>query len=225
MSQSVLDENKKTVSPEQTGKKSSRKFFLILFIAVFSLSFGVPGAVMIRSAYMKEKICCAETDGTVVDYRSRYHHNDREYSPVVQYRVEEQVFTSETNIWFQNHPLKTGEYVSVYYNPESPDEFYVKQYDLKVEYKLGAVFLLVSIGIVGITVLFAVIGRIKMNKAKKEQLQAKMMLSAVFLFLFIMFICLAGPAITICVFAVMGLIALYGFFQNRRKKENRKQNG
>lgn len=208
-------------SPEEkeyTGKKSRGKIFLIIFLIFFSLGFGILGTVMVRSAYAKERVCSASAEGMVVGYRDSSRNNKHRYSPIVEYRADHQIFTGETNIWFNYRPFEEGEYVSVYYNPEEPEDFYIKQYDLPATYKMGAIFLLVALGIPAALVLFTVINRVITDQKKKEQIQAVFLLSLIVLFIFIVFCALAGPVITICIFAVMGLFTLYGIRQNRRRK-------
>ena len=208
-------------SPEEkgvTGKKSGGKLFLILFLTVFSLGFGILGAVMIHSADAKERSYSTSAEGMVIGYRDSSRNSKHSYSPIVEYRADHQIFTGETNIWFNYRPFQEGEYVSIYYNPEKPEDFYIKQYDLPTTYKMGAIFLLVALGIPAVLVLFAVINRIITDPKKKERIQAILLVSLIVLFIFIVFCALAGPVITICILAVMGLFALYGIRQNRRQK-------
>ena len=215
MRQAILDENEEDLRPEP---KSGRRIFLILFLSIFVLIFGVLGTTMVYSAYRKEKTCSMPTTGRIIDYNDHSYNNKHKYTPIIEYRVGDQVFSSETNIRFNYHPFKKGEYVSVYYNPKSPDEFYMKEYDLRTLYILGAVFLLVSIGIIIVSALCAIIGKIKINQKKKAQIQIKIFLSAILLFMFTIFSCLAGLGKTICIFIAIGLFALYGIHQNKRKK-------
>lgn len=169
---------------------------------------------MIHSAYMKEKVYSAETDGIVIDYNRNYKHM---YTPVVEYQVGDQTFTSSTNTRFNHRPFKKGESVSIYYNPKSPDEFYLKGYDLKGTYNLGVIFLVFSMGILIVSVLFAVIGRIEIDNERKGRIQAKIFLSVAVLVIFTAFLCLAGLGLTICILIFMVLFALYGRHQNKRK--------
>ena len=129
----------------QHREKSGGKIFGILFFTVFVIVFGTAGVTMIHYAYVKEKTYSMMTTGTVVDYNDYSVNNDHKYAPIVEYRVKDQVFVSDTNIRFNFRPFKKGAHVSVYYNPESPGESYIKEYDLKATYKLGAIFLLVTI--------------------------------------------------------------------------------
>lgn len=203
---------------EDTGKKPGGKIFLILFLTLFSLGFGILGTVMIHSAYAKERACSASAEGMVVGYRDASRGSKHSYSPIVEYQAENQIFTGETNIWFNYRPFQEGEYVSIHYNPEKPEDFYIKQYDLPAAYKMGAIFLLTALGIPAVLALFAVINRVITDPKKKERIQAVFLVSLIVLFIFIVFCALAGPVIAICIFAVMGLFTLYGIRQNRRRK-------
>lgn len=215
MNQSISGENEKTLHLGNSGKKSGGKILLILFFAVFVLGFGTVGVSMIHSAYIKEKVCSAETVGVIIDYSRNHKHM---YTPIVEYQVGEQMFTSDANIRSNHRPFKKGESVSICYNPQSPDEFYMKEYGMKETYGLGVIFLVCSIGTFIASVLFAGIGKIKIDKERKERIQAKIFLSAAVLFIFTVFLCLAGIGITIGISIVMVLFALYGRHHNKRKQ-------
>ena len=108
----------------------------------------------------------------------------------MEYWVGNQVFMGETNIWFNYQPFKVGEYVSVYYNPKKPDEFYIKKYDLKTTYGMGTIFLLVSIGALGVFVLFTVLGKIKMDEEKKRTNTGKnYLIFNFFIYVYCIFVC------------------------------------
>lgn len=209
----------KDLHAERRREKSGGKIFGILFFTIFIMVFGVVGVTLIHSAYVKEKTYSGMAMGTVVDYDDYSVGYDHKYAPIVEYRVEDQVFVCDTNIRFSFRPFAKGAYVAVYYNPESPDKSYIEEYDLKVTYKLGVIFLLVSVGIIIVAVLFAVIGRIKLDKEKKGDIQVKIFLSVILLFMFTVFSFLAGLGKTICIFTVMGLFALYGIHRDRRKNK------
>lgn len=201
-----------------SGKRPGGKVFLILFLTVFALGFGALGAEMIGSAYGKEKAYSASVQGRIIDYRSSSYNNRHEYSPVVEYRAKDQVFTGETNVRYNYRPFEVGESVAVCYDPERPDKFYIREYDLETTYALGAIFLLVAIGLPAVCILCAVLGRIKTDREKKEQTEAKIIVGAALLFLFTVFCFLAGPEKALGIFATFGLFCLYGMHHNKRKK-------
>lgn len=215
MNQTISGENEETLHSGKSGKKAGGKVSLILFFAVFVLGFGAAGVLMLHSTYIKGKACSAETDGIVIDYNRNYKHM---YTPIVEYQVGDQMFTSGTNTRSNHRPFKKGESVSIYYNPKNPDEFYLKGYDLKVTYSLGVIFVVFSMGVLTVSVLFAVISRTKMDKERKERILANIFLSAAVLIILTAFLCLAGPGITICILIFMVLFALYGRHQNRRRQ-------
>lgn len=214
MNQSISDRN----NGNQSRKKTGGTLSFILFFIVFVLGFGTIGISMIRSAYKKEKSYIAATEGRIIDYKDSSYNNKHKFSPVIEYHAGSQVLTGETNVTYNYHPLKTGTYVSVYYDPENPGKFFVKEYDLKATYQIGMIFLLISIGILGITVLFTVLNKSKMNREKKAHIEGKIFLCVIFLFIFTIFSFVAGLGRTLCIFAAMGLFALYGMYQNKRKK-------
>lgn len=207
-----------TLDLKQSGKKSGGKIFLILFLTVFALGFGALGFGMVHSAHKKTETCSAAAEGRIVGYKKSSYNHKRRFSPIVEYQVENQIFTDETNVRLNYRPFKEGEHVLLYYNPDRPDEFYIKGYDLKTTYKIGAIFLLVAIGIFVMLALFSILGRIKMDKKKKDDILAKIIIFAILLLMFTVFSSLAGLRITICLFAGAGLFSLYGIYQSKHKK-------
>lgn len=219
MSQSISKEKKETVDSNQSPKKSGGKAFTLFFI-IFALGFGALGAGFLHSAHSKEKAYSGTAEGQIIDYRDySSYDNKHKFSPIVEYRAEGQIYTGETNVQFNYKPLKTGTYVSIFYNPQKPEEFYIKEYDQKTNYKMGALFLFISIGILFILLLSAVLNRIKMDPKKKEQIQLIVILSVILLFMFLVFACLAGLIKTICIFAAFGLFTLYGLYRNKKKNK------
>ncbi len=216
--QSVTNENSGTMYEKQPAPHSGGRMILLVFVLIFGLGFGIVGLFMVRSAYLKEKRCSAETTGTIVDYGRHYSKGHDLYSPIVEYRVGDQVFSSETNVRFNYRPFKKGEGVSIFYNPQNPGEFYIEEYDVGTTYRLGVIFLFVSVAVLIISALFFVMGRITMDPKKKARMEGKIFIFAALLFVFTVFSCLAGLGKTICIFAVMGLFALYGRYRDRRKK-------
>lgn len=202
----------------QTSKKSGGIIFLIIFLVVFALGFGILGFGMVRSAHRKERICSAEAQGRVTGYRKSRHDHKRMYSPIVEYQVGNQVFANESNVSSNYKPYNEGEYILVSYNPENPAEFYIKGYGTEISYELGVIFLSVSAGIFVILAICAVLGKSKMDKEKKEKIQVRIILSVILLFMFVVFSCVLGPVIAICISAGMGIFALFGLLQNRHEK-------
>lgn len=207
MRQSISDPSHETAAPKQARKKSGGHVFLILFLVIFSLGFGIPGVGMIRSAYRKEQSYSAETEGRVVGYHDYSRENKHMFSPIIEYLADDQMFTGETNVNFNHRPFKEGESISIYYNPQKPEEFYIKGYDLKTTYQLGGLFLFVSIGVLMVSALILVL---------KERFQLVILMTFLLLFFFLVFSCLVGPGKTLAFFAVMGLFILYGIRRDKR---------
>lgn len=219
MHQSISEKNNKSSDLKQSRKKSGGEIFIILFLIAFAIFFGALGAGIIHSAYTKEKTYSVAVEGRIIGYKDSSYNNKRRFSPVVEYWVGNQEVTGETNVQFNYRPFKEGEYVSVYYNPNKPDEFYIKEYDLKTMYKMGTVFLVISMGIFMALILFAILGKVKMDNEKKEQIQVKIILSLIILFMFTVFSCLIGIGITICIFGGMGIFISYGIYQDKHKNK------
>ncbi len=201
-------------------KKSGGSKFLLLFLVIFVLIFAVTGTGMIYSAHRKEKICSATAEGVVVRYREYTRNNhSHEYSPVVEYRVGNKILTGETNVWMSGRNFEEGVYVEIGYNPENPEEFYIRNYDLKTTYGMGMIFLAVSAGITLISILLLVLRRIHMEEKRKGNIQAAVLIGGSVLFIALVFVFLAGPVITLYIFGGMGLFVLFGSLWNKRKSK------
>lgn len=206
--------------PKQPGKPSGGKAFFVLFLMAFVLGFGALGGFMFYSAHMQEALCSASAEGEVVRYQeSRSRRKNRHtFSPVVEYRAGEEAFTGTANTWTTSRPFQIGEYVSIGYNPKRPEEFYIKGYSLKATYQIGAAFLSVSIGIAVVSILCAALGRANMEKEKKGQVQAAVLVSGMALLMFVIFSLVMGLGAALGIFAAMGLFTLFGLHQNKKKK-------
>lgn len=82
---------------------------LVLFLTIFALGFGAIGMVMLRSAHAKEQICSAQAEGHIIDYRESTHKRTHMYSPVIEYQVDGQYYTSETNVSLSYRPYQQAE--------------------------------------------------------------------------------------------------------------------
>lgn len=102
------------------------------------------------------------------------------------------------------------------YDPEHPKKFYIKEYDLKKQYQIGAVFLAVSAVIILMTAIFAMLEHAQINEKKKEEMEAKLIMAATVLFVFGVFLLIAGVRATLCVFSAMGIFGFFAFRDNRR---------
>lgn len=213
------NQNKETDTGLAAPARNGSKIILLFLFLVFGIGFGAVGLKLFHTAYMQEKDCSASAEGRLVRYEPYHSRGTRTYSPVVEYQAGNETLTATSNISASSRPFKEGGQVTVFYNPDRPDEFYIKGYGLEIEYKIGAVFLLVSIAAIIITILSIILNKINMDKDKKERLLAKIIMAGIFLFLFTVFLLIAGPGITLCLSAAMGVFALYGAYSNKKKKQ------
>ncbi len=209
-------ENGETADCGQPGKKSGRMAYILLFLLIFALGFGAVGAALFRTAHKEEKTYSTAAEGRVVDYEGSTLHGKRMYSPIVEYQVGGRTFSGSANVWYNLHPFREGESVTVYYDPQNPADFYLKEED--PTFGLGAIFLLFSLGVIVVVVLFVVLGKVKMEAEKRERIRGKVFAAVVVLVVFGVFTCFLGIVKAVCVFVGMGLLGLYGLHRDGRKK-------
>ena len=216
-------QTKVTTSGSEPPKKNTGiKILGILLFLIFTLGSGTIGITLLRSAHAQEKACSGKVEGQVVEYRKHYSGFRRKtYSPVVEFRAGNEMITGNSQTSSYPKPFKPGEYVTIGYNPQDPSEFYIKGYDLKTDYQLGTIFLLISLAIFAAAALLLLLGKIHIEEKKKEKIQTAMFLTGAIGFILTMFLVLAGIPITVCVFTAMGLFALYG---RRKNKQNKDEN-
>ena len=204
----------------QSGKMSAKRVLLILFLALFTLGFGVIGAGLCYSAHVQEKTCSAAAEGRVTEYRKNsYIGQKRMFTPVVEYQVGNEIFTGETSAWYSSRTFETGEYVMIGYNPSNPEEFYIKNYALNIITRLGIVFLVIGGAMLAVTVTVLLLNKHKMEQKRKRTIQTGIIAGGIILFIFVVFAAVAGLKNTLCVFGGMGLFALYGWFHNKRMEK------
>lgn len=210
----------KTTDSKQPSKQKGANIFITLFLMIFVLGFGALGIGMIYSAYAQEKTYSETTEGEIVEYKTRRSSSKhkRMFCPVVKYQAEGEDVIGVSNTWSTSKPFKNSKRVTIGYNPANSGEFYIKGYDLKTEYRLGGIFIFVSIAILFVIFVFGILSKIKMDEEKKSKIQAKIVMASSILFIFIIFFLLSGPVITLCVFIAMGIFALYGVHSNKRQK-------
>lgn len=151
---------------------SAKKILLILFLPLFALGFCIIGAGLCHSAHMQEKNCSAMAEGRVIeDRKNSYIGQKRMFTPIMEYQVENEIFTGETNVWHSSRLFERGEYVMIGYNPTNPEEFYIKSYNLNMMARLGILFLVIGGAILVITVTVVILDKNKMDKEKKEKIQ------------------------------------------------------
>ena len=200
--------------------KKKRIFLLILFLAVFALGFGIIGAGLCSSAHIQKKTCSAAAEGRVIEYRRNSHiGNKRMYTPVVEYRAGNEILTGETKAWSSSRTFAIGEYVMIGYNPANPKEFYIQNFDLSITTRLGILFLVVSSGILTVTVITLLLNKSRLDKERKQKIEAGLIVGGMILFIFVTFITIAGLKNTPFVFGGMGLFGLYAWFHEKRTKK------
>ena len=205
-------------APGQSGKKPAGSIALIVFLAAFVLGFGAIGAGLCYSAHMREKTCSGAAEGKVIGYRKNSSHRGRNhtYTPVVEYRAENEIFTGETNASSSSRTFEIGEYVMIGYNPANPEEFYIKGYDLNITTRIGIVFLVISGGILAVLVIALILSKSKISKERKEKIEAGIIVGGIVFIIFAVLIAVAGLTLTLCAFGGMGVFALYGYLHNKR---------
>lgn len=219
-SEKAMGEQRKKAPAEsrQSGSASAGGIALLLFLAAFLLGFSAIGAGLCYSAHMRKKVCSAEAEGKIIEYMEKSRTGRKHmFTPVVEYEVGNKIFTGNTKAWSSSRTFKTGEYVMIGYNPANPEEFYIKNYDLSITTRLGILFLVISGGILVVTVIVLILDKSKMDKGKKKVVKTGIFVSGIAFLIFVVFMVVAGLTITLCVFGGMGLFALYGWFRDKRR--------
>lgn len=108
------------------------------------LIFFLIGFFMHRNRKSKEQKCTAVTIGTVSDIEVRYSRsigsgNTRSNHPVFEFNAGGQRYKLVSNVGTSMQKLTVGQSVTVYYDPEKPERYYVKEYTLGKT--LGYIFL------------------------------------------------------------------------------------
>ena len=138
------------------------------------------------------------------------------FTPVVEYQAGNKIFTGETNARSNSRNFETGEYVMIGYDPANPENFYIKSYDLNILTRLGMLFLVIGLAVLAVTITVLILGKNKMDKKKKDTIQAGIIASGIVLLIFAVFVAVAGLKNALFVLGGMGLFALYGWFHNKR---------
>ncbi len=102
------------------------------------------------------------------------------------------------------------------YDPANPENFYIKSYDLNILTRLGMLFLVIGLAVLAVTITVLILGKNKMDKKKKDTIQAGIIASGIVLLIFAVFVAVAGLKNALFVLGGMGLFALYGWFHNKR---------
>ncbi len=119
------------------------KMFLGIWCGI-GLVFLLIGFFMYYAYKSKERKCTAVTVGKVIGYEVRHSHEDntRSKHPVFEYYADGLNYTMESGVGTGVMKLAVGQSVTVHYNPQSPNQYFVEEY--KLGKRLGFVFLLVG---------------------------------------------------------------------------------
>ena len=112
----------------------------VVFLLVFT--------VLYLSQSRKHRVCTGEAAGTVADYLYKSVNGEqRTWRPVFEYHVAGKTIRKQSMFGTTEKRFQVGQAVTVRYNPENPQEYYVEE--LESGGQLQKIFLLV-----GITLLF-----------------------------------------------------------------------
>lgn len=106
--------------------------------------FFIIGFFMKRSQKKKERECTAITTGTVADIKIGQRNVSEpsavpQYYPVFAYSAGGQIYRIVSKIGFDKPKLSIGQSVTIYYDAESPETYYVQEY--RFGKNLGSIFL------------------------------------------------------------------------------------
>ncbi len=131
---------------------SETMLFAFIFCGVWcgvGLIFLLIGILIGRIHASKVKRCSACTIGTVGEIVQGYFKDEnswqRGYRPVFEYYVNGQMYRCISKTMVNRIKLISGQSVTVYYNPEKPQQYYVKEYTYSNV--VGKVFVAVGLGI------------------------------------------------------------------------------
>lgn len=121
----------------------------IAFWGLFGLFWIMCGIIIFKNMEKKKRVCTSKTSGKVIDIEE----DTREmiaYSPVFEYTVGDHKYVKEYTYGSNVIPYKIGQEVEIYYNPNKPDQYYVKGDTLykrvtKIAVLIGICFLFVSL--------------------------------------------------------------------------------
>ncbi len=123
-----------------------------IFIAIFGffcLFWIMCGIIIFKNMEKNKSVCTSKTLGKVIDIEE----DTREmiaYNPVFEYTVGDYKYVKEYTYGSNVIPYKIGQEVEIYYNPNKPDQYYVKGDTLykrvaKIAVLIGICFLFVSL--------------------------------------------------------------------------------
>ena len=193
-----------------------------LFILIFTVGFMLIGGGILYSAQQEEASYTDTTTGTVVGYESRMGDADDSfryfYAPVVRYKTTKGILcTGIGNVWTSNRPFEVGEQIDIRYNPAQTDVVNVEGYGVSVSYKLGIAFFLFGSAVSVLLLIFLILTKLIRNPDKRERIMGKLVAAIIALFIAGVWCMLTGIKITLAVFGLLGLYALFQHYKKRRE--------
>ena len=128
-----------------------------LIVILFGLFFAAAGVGVLLWTIRQKKVCSESTEGTVIGYETRRaSKGGRTYCLIFSYTVDgvNYVQTNNSGDAFRKH--KEGAKIQVFYNPDNPDQFYIKEI---ASYLLSFVFILSGVGLMVFS-LFIYLGKV-----------------------------------------------------------------
>ncbi|MCL2804772.1 MAG: DUF3592 domain-containing protein [Treponema sp.] len=133
-------------SQEQQTSSQGEKIFAVIFLLVFGLVFFAVGFFGIKSNKRLIKVCTSLTTGEVVEIQRRRSGGKRPttmYYPVFSYTAKGVEYTNCSTTGMSTCKFTEGQKVTMYVNPDNPDEFYVEKYGISNGFY--AVFLVIGL--------------------------------------------------------------------------------
>lgn len=189
--------------------------FVILLTAVILLMEAVGGGI-IYYAWAKEKICCAEAEGTLINWEKRKDKKSRKYVPVVEYRVGKEIYTGISNIESLKRTIEEGSPVLIGYDPSNPYNYYLKGYDLEAIRSFGGIFMVLGAVFAAVNIICAILNRMEMDDKRKVRIKEWIFILCFFAAFSWFIIALAGIRTALLVVIVMAPFVLYVKLKNRK---------
>ena len=112
-------------------------------VLLFGMLFAAAGVGVFFSTNRLKKACTESAEGTVIRYEARGTNRGRSYFMTFSYTVNDVKYV-QTNSGDAFRKHKEGDKIQVYYNPDNPDQFYIKEIS---SFLLSFVFVLFGVGL------------------------------------------------------------------------------
>lgn len=123
-------------------------FFGVLFISI--------GYINYSWASEKWRNCTEETEGVVVDFKSKLSmsSSNKILYPIVRYYVNDKGYKITSGSGTNRQKLKVGDAVTIRYNPDNPKQMLIVGYNTKSTLYLCMAFMILGVVIPLISILF-----------------------------------------------------------------------